>query len=51
MSFIVPLQLLDVSKKWWKVRNDRGEEGYVPNNVLESPEKQAANGVRIQHKF
>uniref|UniRef100_A0A3B3C5K3 SH3 domain-containing protein n=1 Tax=Oryzias melastigma TaxID=30732 RepID=A0A3B3C5K3_ORYME len=27
-------QLLDKSKQWWKVRNSRGEEGYVPNNVF-----------------
>ncbi|XP_031423180.1 epidermal growth factor receptor kinase substrate 8-like protein 3 [Clupea harengus] len=29
------VQLLDMSKQWWKVRNDIKEEGYVPNNVLE----------------
>ncbi|KAL0978394.1 hypothetical protein UPYG_G00169920 [Umbra pygmaea] len=34
------VQLLDMSKKWWKVRNDRGEEGFVPNNILESPDKE-----------
>ncbi|XP_077385150.1 epidermal growth factor receptor kinase substrate 8-like protein 3 [Festucalex cinctus] len=28
------VELLDVSKLWWKVRNSRGDEGYVPNNVL-----------------
>uniref|UniRef100_A0A3Q2SWE1 EPS8 signaling adaptor L3a n=1 Tax=Fundulus heteroclitus TaxID=8078 RepID=A0A3Q2SWE1_FUNHE len=28
------VELLDRSKQWWKVRNSRGEEGYVPNNVL-----------------
>ncbi|XP_061788318.2 epidermal growth factor receptor kinase substrate 8-like protein 3 [Nerophis lumbriciformis] len=28
------VELLDVSKLWWKVRNSRGEEGFVPNNVL-----------------
>ncbi|CAL8336944.1 unnamed protein product [Lota lota] len=27
--------LLDVSKQWWKVRNTRGEQGFIPNNVLE----------------
>ncbi|KAK1800105.1 hypothetical protein P4O66_006609, partial [Electrophorus voltai] len=30
------VELLDMSKRWWKVRNDRCEEGYVPNNVLKS---------------
>ncbi|XP_041747321.2 epidermal growth factor receptor kinase substrate 8-like protein 3 [Coregonus clupeaformis] len=34
------VQLLDMSKKWWKVRNDRGEEGFVPNNILESLDKE-----------
>uniref|UniRef100_A0A3B3UGX6 EPS8 signaling adaptor L3a n=1 Tax=Poecilia latipinna TaxID=48699 RepID=A0A3B3UGX6_9TELE len=33
--------LLDKSKKWWKVRNNRGEEGYVPNNVLEDVDAQS----------
>ncbi|XP_028430864.1 epidermal growth factor receptor kinase substrate 8-like protein 3 [Perca flavescens] len=30
------VELLDMSKQWWKVRNSRGEEGFVPNNVLEA---------------
>lgn len=30
------VELLDKSKQWWKVRNAEGEEGYVPNNVLQS---------------
>ncbi|XP_060897940.1 epidermal growth factor receptor kinase substrate 8-like protein 3 [Labrus mixtus] len=34
------VQLLDRSKQWWKVRNNRGEEGFVPNNVLEDPDEQ-----------
>lgn len=33
-------QLLDKSKQWWKVRNNRGEEGFVPNNVLGPPDEQ-----------
>ncbi|XP_023136447.1 epidermal growth factor receptor kinase substrate 8-like protein 3 isoform X2 [Amphiprion ocellaris] len=32
------VELLDMSKQWWKVRNNRGEEGFVPNNILESDE-------------
>ncbi|XP_044077080.1 epidermal growth factor receptor kinase substrate 8-like protein 3 isoform X2 [Siniperca chuatsi] len=30
------VELLDMSKQWWEVRNSRGEEGFVPNNVLEA---------------
>ncbi|XP_029006013.3 epidermal growth factor receptor kinase substrate 8-like protein 3 isoform X2 [Betta splendens] len=29
------VELLDKSKQWWKVRNRSGDEGFVPNNVLE----------------
>ncbi|KAK2915029.1 hypothetical protein Q8A73_005623 [Channa argus] len=35
------VELLDMSKQWWKVRNSRGEEGFVPNNVLEPHDKQS----------
>ncbi|XP_014330216.1 epidermal growth factor receptor kinase substrate 8-like protein 3 isoform X1 [Xiphophorus maculatus] len=35
------VDLLDKSKQWWKVRNSRGEEGYVPNNVLEDVDVQS----------
>ncbi|KAJ8412053.1 hypothetical protein AAFF_G00143200 [Aldrovandia affinis] len=28
------VQVLDQSKQWWRVRNNEGEEGYVPHNVL-----------------
>uniref|UniRef100_UPI0037E81CBA epidermal growth factor receptor kinase substrate 8-like protein 3 n=1 Tax=Semicossyphus pulcher TaxID=241346 RepID=UPI0037E81CBA len=34
------VELLDRSKQWWQVRNSRGEEGFVPNNILEAPDKQ-----------
>lgn len=34
------VELLDVSKQWWKVRDSTGEEGFVPNNVLEADDKQ-----------
>ncbi|XP_071398196.1 epidermal growth factor receptor kinase substrate 8-like protein 3 [Centroberyx affinis] len=30
------VELLDMSKQWWRVRNTGGEEGFIPNNVLES---------------
>ncbi|CAJ1050972.1 epidermal growth factor receptor kinase substrate 8-like protein 3 [Xyrichtys novacula] len=35
------VQLLDKSKKWWKVRNSGGEEGFVPHNVLEAHDEAA----------
>ncbi|KAI2644966.1 Epidermal growth factor receptor kinase substrate 8-like protein 3 [Labeo rohita] len=34
------LQLLDMSKQWWKVRNEKGQIGYVPNNMLQPPQQQ-----------
>uniref|UniRef100_H3DAX3 EPS8 signaling adaptor L3a n=1 Tax=Tetraodon nigroviridis TaxID=99883 RepID=H3DAX3_TETNG len=34
------VELLDMSRQWWKVRDARGEVGYVPNNVLEPYEEQ-----------
>lgn len=34
------LQLLDMTRQWWKVRDARGEVGYVPNNILEPDEEQ-----------
>ncbi|KAJ4920866.1 hypothetical protein JOQ06_027690 [Pogonophryne albipinna] len=34
------VQLLDMSKQWWKVRDSAGQEGYVPNNVLEVYDEQ-----------
>lgn len=49
-------QLLDSSKQWWKVRDSRGEEGFVPNNVLEPHDEQLAQvgvtdtGGHIKHK-
>ncbi|XP_061689887.1 epidermal growth factor receptor kinase substrate 8-like protein 3 isoform X2 [Syngnathoides biaculeatus] len=35
------VELLDVTKLWWEVRNSSGEEGFVPNNVLTDSEEQA----------
>ncbi|NXJ96835.1 ES8L3 protein, partial [Corythaixoides concolor] len=29
------LQVLDQRKKWWLVQDERGEQGYVPSNLLE----------------
>ncbi|XP_023269858.1 epidermal growth factor receptor kinase substrate 8-like protein 3 isoform X1 [Seriola lalandi dorsalis] len=34
------VELLDTAKQWWKVRNNTGEEGFVPNNVLEAHDEQ-----------
>ncbi|XP_051766136.1 epidermal growth factor receptor kinase substrate 8-like protein 3 [Ctenopharyngodon idella] len=35
------LQLLDMSKQWWKVKNQKGQIGYVPNNMLQLPQQEA----------
>ncbi|MEQ2266521.1 hypothetical protein XENORESO_008659, partial [Xenotaenia resolanae] len=40
------VELLDKSKQWWKVRNNRGEEGYVPNNVLEDGDSQSYEEIQ-----
>ncbi|XP_057701134.1 epidermal growth factor receptor kinase substrate 8-like protein 3 isoform X1 [Corythoichthys intestinalis] len=42
------VELLDMRKLWWKVRNSRGEEGFVPNNVLTEKEEQADAAVTAQ---
>ncbi|XP_060713766.1 epidermal growth factor receptor kinase substrate 8-like protein 3 [Tachysurus vachellii] len=39
------VETLDMSKRWWKVRNDRGEEGFIPNNVLKSTENEDTQGA------
>lgn len=44
ICFLYP-QVLDTSKQWWNVRNSRGEEGFVPNNVLDASDEQT-NEVR-----
>ncbi|XP_056614386.1 epidermal growth factor receptor kinase substrate 8 isoform X2 [Triplophysa dalaica] len=39
------LQLLDMSKQWWKVRNRLGRVGHVPNNMLQSLDEQKSEHV------
>lgn len=34
------VQVLDKSRKWFRARNIREEEGFVPNNVLEPVEEE-----------
>ncbi|XP_054639616.1 LOW QUALITY PROTEIN: epidermal growth factor receptor kinase substrate 8 [Dunckerocampus dactyliophorus] len=41
------VELLDVTKMWWKVRNSGGEEGFVPSNVLTADEEQADDTVTL----
>lgn len=33
-------QVVNKSRQWWTVRNNRDEEGYVPPNVLEPMNKE-----------
>ncbi|KAB5536703.1 hypothetical protein PHYPO_G00110510 [Pangasianodon hypophthalmus] len=39
------VEILDMSKRWWKVRNDHGEEGFIPYNVLKSTENENTQEV------
>eukprot|EP00066_Takifugu_rubripes_P022938 XP_011612204.1 PREDICTED: epidermal growth factor receptor kinase substrate 8-like protein 3 [Takifugu rubripes] len=41
------LELLDMSRQWWKVRDTRGDVGYVPNNVLEPCEEQLEQNPEV----
>nr|XP_055024086.1 epidermal growth factor receptor kinase substrate 8-like protein 3b [Misgurnus anguillicaudatus] len=34
------VQVMDKSRQWWKVKNNRGEEGHVPPNVLEPVDRE-----------
>lgn len=39
LSSLGILQVIQKSKQWWFVRNNRDEEGNVPQNVLEPMKK------------
>lgn len=40
-----------MSKQWWKVRDTRGDVGYVPNNVLEPCEEQLEQVGQVEASF
>ncbi|XP_072571180.1 epidermal growth factor receptor kinase substrate 8-like protein 3 isoform X3 [Paramormyrops kingsleyae] len=42
------VQVLDQSKQWWKVRNDKNKEGFVPNNLLEYMEAEPTQNEALQ---
>ncbi|XP_034022485.1 epidermal growth factor receptor kinase substrate 8-like protein 3 [Thalassophryne amazonica] len=47
------VELLDTSRQWWKVRNARGDEGFVPNNVMqiqEQPEEQTGSSAVLTRR-
>ncbi|XP_072522176.1 epidermal growth factor receptor kinase substrate 8-like protein 3 [Salminus brasiliensis] len=44
------VELLDMSKRWWKVRNGQGQEGFIPNNVVKSTENEEADSNPVLNR-
>lgn len=40
-----------MSRQWWKVRDTRGDVGYVPNNVLEPCEEELEQVGQVEASF
>ena len=48
------VEVIDDSRKWWKVKNRFGSEGFVPSNLLEVviyKKKSLSKFILLEQKF